>query len=56
MIKFKKILTAIDTWTDRFISKGGQNQFLEYFIKYLLTCGVGINLTFIILILISIFK
>lgn len=51
----KKFFKAIDSWFDKVISKGEVPGFFEYFIKYLVACGMAANLTFFLLILISIF-
>ena len=51
MKKIKSILSAINNWFDRFVQNGGDIVFLEYLIKYLMACGIGANIAFIILII-----
>lgn len=41
---------------DKTLTKGSQNRFLEYVIKYLITCGLGLNAVVVAMILYSIFK
>ena len=54
-MKTRKFLIAIDEWFNRFIGKGGQKPFLEYLIKYLMACGIGVNAVGVVFILIFIF-
>ena len=54
-MKFKKFFKAIDEWFNKFIGKGGQKPFLGYLVKYLMACGMGVNVALVVFILIQIF-
>lgn len=55
-MKGKKFFKTIDGWFDKFMGKAGQKPFLEYLVKYLMACGICVNVAGIVFILILIFK
>ena len=51
MNKIKSIFKWCDTQFNKVVQKGGDNVFFEYLVKYLIACGIGLNIFALIVII-----